>query len=285
MLRRFGNWEVECDPDDGARLGRLAYRGCALLTSSSQPFGPPAGDLGRYELRPVYGYDDCMPTVSQCPLPSNSEVNVPDHGELCWLPWRVSEGAEWLDCRVNSILLPGISFARRMTFGPRALVWDFTITNDSLRDRQVMHVMHALMPPASIRAITLPEFATMFDEAAMAEAPAVGPAAVASELLELPQGNFRMWLLRGIRQGTFELALVSGPSLNVSFPLHLFGTLAIWWNRRGYPDESHLGRDECALEPCPGASSSLADALKLGPVLNVRASSSLSWQVRWDMNK
>ncbi len=46
------------DPDDGARIGRLSYKGMDLLTTPLEQKQVPAKDYGKFETRPVYGYDD-----------------------------------------------------------------------------------------------------------------------------------------------------------------------------------------------------------------------------------
>jgi len=82
---RFKHWFVRYAPSDGGRIGILRYKGIDLLTTAPDCFKPPLEDFGAYELRPVYGYDDCFPSVSACRYPGLT-WEVPDHGEVCWLP-------------------------------------------------------------------------------------------------------------------------------------------------------------------------------------------------------
>ncbi|NQT91889.1 MAG: hypothetical protein HQ559_03940, partial [Lentisphaerae bacterium] len=64
-----GKWEVECVAGDGGRISRLSFAGRDLLTGPPADFRPPTLDYGTYEERPVYGYDDCLPTVVACEYP------------------------------------------------------------------------------------------------------------------------------------------------------------------------------------------------------------------------
>jgi hypothetical protein len=77
----FGNWHVECLPEDGARISVLKYFGNDLLTPKTSCFKKPEKDYGEFELRPVYGYDDCFPTVDKCSYPEGN-FECRDHGEL-----------------------------------------------------------------------------------------------------------------------------------------------------------------------------------------------------------
>ncbi len=85
---QFDKWLVEYTKEDGARLNRLSFDNHDLMTIEPELFHPPSTDYGEYETRPVYGYDDCFPSVDVCEFPGK-EWNIPDHGELCWLGWDV----------------------------------------------------------------------------------------------------------------------------------------------------------------------------------------------------
>jgi hypothetical protein len=74
----MGRWTLDCSLADGARIGRLQFDGIDLLTRAPAAFRPPAGDYGDYELRPVYGYDDCFPTVDRT-FPSRSTAGASLH--------------------------------------------------------------------------------------------------------------------------------------------------------------------------------------------------------------
>ena len=83
----FDNWHIEYIPDDGARIAALRYAGHDLLSSPPVSFRSPERFYGEYETRPVYGYDDCFPTVDPCLCPGG-EYQYRDHGELCWQQWN-----------------------------------------------------------------------------------------------------------------------------------------------------------------------------------------------------
>jgi hypothetical protein len=275
----FAPWAVECLPEDGARLSHLVYKGHNLLTTAPDDFVPVEG-FGDYEARPVYGYDDCFPTVDACQVPDSPAITAPDHGELCWLPWRLAVARNILTCSVASRLFE-VDFRRALVFAPNGLEWRFEVENRSARPLPFLHVMHALMPPAEIASIQLPAFSTLFDEARGTDGPSQDPSRVAAALLTTPRGAARMLLLRGVGAGRFGLKLRSGLSLEIHFPRELFPTLGIWWNNCGYPGVRGRERAECAFEPIPGSSSSLEVSAREGRTLVASPRSTLSWSVKW----
>lgn len=279
---RAGPWQVECLPKDGARLSRLRFKDHDLLTRVPAAFKPPERDWGAYETRPVYGYDDCMPSVDPCRHPT-LDWPIPDHGEICWLPWEVCSGAG-LDCRVKSRHMP-LEFQRCLDFDGQRLVWHFKAINSGNAPIPFQHVMHALMSPENIAAITLPEFESAFDETRQAPANIQTPAAAANALLSLPHGKTAMLLLRQVRSGNINIRFLSGLNLRIKFPVDLFPTLGIWWNRNAYPDEDGCCRSECAFEPIPGPGSSLANAFAAKSCLNALPKSTLAWNVTWECAK
>ena len=283
MELQFGPWEVQCTPDDGARLDALRFDGVDLLTAAPADFHAPQQDYGRYEARPVYGYDDCFPTVDACPFPGGYEFNVPDHGELCWLPWDVERLGSELICRVKSKLLP-MTFTRRMVFADAGLTWNFSVRNDSPKAVPFLHVMHPLMPAREITGILLPGFATVSEEMFGRALDVSGPRDVAEFLLSRPGGEANMLLLHDVTGKEVGLNFRGGPSLTVSFPREMFPTLGIWWNNEAYPDEDGCRRVECAFEPIGGTLSSLAGSFRDKVYNTAPPNETVEWSIAWDVS-
>ena len=275
-------WEVICCPEDGGRLESLRFAGDNLLTAPHAPVSPRASDYGRYETRPVYGYDDCFPSVDPCRSPDGGYA-VPDHGELCWLPWQVGATANRLHCRVSSELSP-VEFSRTLTFGEGTLKWDFMVTNKSRNVFPFLHVMHALLPVNEIEEIHLPGFSELFDEANNRAMQVVGNEALGRRLLSLECGTAAMLLLRNISDGVVRLVFRNRMTLLIEFPADLFPTLGIWWNNGGYPDREGYRRSECAFEPLPGTSSSLENSYRDGVSLVVGPGQRISWTIDWKVD-
>ncbi len=277
-----GPWEVEILPEDGGRVSLLCCEGVSLLTEAPSSFRPPEADYGRYETRPVYGYDDCLPSVDACPYPG-SEWEVPDHGELCWLPWECETAGDTLSCRVRSRALP-LLFERQMVFTESALEWRFRVRNEGGETVPFQHVMHPLMPVRSIRSLVLPPFSGLIAE--MGQPPEEMTAgALARWLLQRPDGTASMLYLQNATPGEFAIGFAEGIRLSARYPAGTFPTLAIWWNNGGYPDEDGIRRFECALEPVAGSISRLDTAFKEEACQVAGPGETLSWSVIWTVER
>ncbi len=281
LALQLGQWQVACQPADGGRLGVLRFDGQDLLTGAPATFRPPAGDCGEYERRPVYGYDDCFPTVDPCPLLGVTDVELRDHGELCWLPWEVRAEAGRLVCRTRSPLWPKLEFRRELAFDGGTLRWRFEVANGDDVAVPFLHVMHALLPLEHIRDVQLPPFAHAVFEPTGLPAPCATPQECRAMLLGQPRGTATMLLLRGVADGQAGVTFASGLTLTIGFPAALFPTLGIWWNHAGYPDEDGCRRCECALEPIPGAWSSLARSQADGTGLVALPGERRTWEIIW----
>lgn len=277
----FGPWRVVFDPADGARINSLIYEETELLTTKPDEFKAPEQDYGEYELRPVYGYDDCFPSVNVCPYP-DTDWQVPDHGEVCWLAWEVARQKDRLIFSTESEILP-LGFIREMRFSRNELIWTFTVTNTGNQILPFQHVMHPLMPLSDIRDMELPEFGLALDEIAGKDTGLQTAEAVKTFLLSRPSGTTNMLFLQDVKKGAMSWTYKSGLRIEAEFPVRQFPAIGIWWNNNAYPDEDGCRRNECAFEPVPGMTSTLTDAISTGHNLNVEAGQSIEWQIKWRM--
>ena len=262
---RDEEWLCACDPSDGGRLTRLRWRDVDLLTQPDPNFLPGEG----FESRPVYGYDDCFPCVAP-------QKGIPDHG-FCWS--MRPESVRLQDGLCCTFIFPGGSrLHRRLRFEESKLIWAFRIENPTDSDIRAQHVMHALMPPSAIHAIHAPRCAVCVDSL---NGDIIPPEAARTPLGLCSKGNARMLLLREITTGEVTLHLHNDHRIRIHFDPGLFPTLGLWMDRGGYP--AHAPRQEIAVEPIPGPSGSLKDALGCGQALHVPARGRLDWEIQWRM--
>lgn len=274
-----GPWIVEYDLEDGGRLARLSYDGYDLLTGEPAVFRPPQKDYGEFEKRPVYGYDDCFPTIGKCEYPGSGR-NLPDHGEACWLQWELTEEPDGLTFEVASELTP-LVFKRKMTFTPSSLVWSFEVSNRSDRSLPFQHSMHSLLRPEEIVSMELPEFASAYDWNRKQELSFTTPSEVEKFLSDLPHGSVEMIFLRGVRGDKYSWSYSNGTRIEADVPFKYFPTLGIWWNKGGYPDEEGLARSECAFEPIAGNTAILGQGYAEGNCLTVGGNGKVTWEIQW----
>lgn len=276
-----GPWHVEYDLDDGGRLCRIVYHGFDLLTTEPSGFRPPGDKHGRYEDRPVYGYDDCFPSVVTCKYPG-SEIIIPDHGEVCWLAWQLSASQDCLTFSVKSRLLPAV-FKRKMVFGDSSITWFFEVQNEGSETLAFQHSMHPLLKVDELKWIDLPDFGSVFDWNRNRYEESTTNVKTRDFLLALPRGSVEMLFLRNVRNGVLSWTYSNGLSVKMKFPVELFPTIGVWWDNGGYPDEEGIRRNECAFEPTAGETSNLAHAYADGKCLTVDPGGRVTWQITWEL--
>jgi len=281
-IANFGNWHIQCIPEDGARISILKYDGYDLFTGNPSAFKPPEKFIGEFETRPVYGYDDCFPSVDPCIYPEE-QFKCRDHGELCWQKWQVQKKDNSLICSADC-LKPEVTFKRILEFSGNNLTWRFEVINRSAKKLVFLHVMHALFPPKKIKYIKLPDFKNVADEVRSAEIDVKSAKKLANNLLSIKSGIYKMLLLKEISDGVIKLEFKNGLTLHINFDVKLFPTLGIWWNNSGYPEEEGLQRTECAFEPIPGTCSDLSKSFIDGTYLSVEPGKTLTWEIIWTMN-
>jgi hypothetical protein len=277
-----GPWHIEFRPSDGGRLSRISYKGDDLLTTEPVDFHPPITEMGNFERRAVYGYDDCFPSVGTCYFPESS-IRIPDHGELCWIPWEVREGNHAVTFFVKSKLLP-VAFERKMSFTDSSIVWDFEVHSQGNRPVPFQHVMHPLFKPEEIRRIELPDFESAYDWTNSKVFSSADAEKISEVLLSSPERSVEMFFLRKIRKGEVGLTFSNGIRLGMKFPVEYFPTIGIWWDNLGHPNEDGVRRRECSFEPTPGFSSVLSQAYADRNCMMVEPRGRLAWQVRWEIS-
>jgi hypothetical protein len=275
----YGKWDIKCIPDDGARISVLRYAGYDLLTKAPADFKPPSADYGEFEKRPVYGYDDCFPTVDACTHPTGN-YQIRDHGQLCWLKWHVTSVDGRLICSADCDM-PKIRFTRTLETGKDEINWKFNILNDSGGPIEFLMVVHPLMPLHEISCIMVPAFRSAALEGSSEKLNINNPSELNEFLLNSVKGSFVMLYLYDVNEGKVMLGFRNGVSLLMEYDPALFPTLGIWWNNSGYPDEEELRRSECAFEPISGINSNLEETYRNGRYLKLGAADTFDWNIRW----
>lgn len=276
----YGHWLVEYDLDDGARLNRLCFDHVDLITTEPEHFKPPSTDYGEYETRPVYGYDDCFPSVEESIYPGMN-WKIPDHGELCWLKWNLEAQGNRLTFSVKSRVLP-VHFKRILEFSESSLVWRFEVENEGEEILPFQHVIHPLIKLDSITDIQLPPFDSVNNDVGL-NLDLRDPEAVSNFLFSRVAGDTHMLFIQKVKEGKISWTYHKKLQLEMRYPPELFPAIGIWWNHSGYPDEDGCRRNECAFEPVPGTSSTLSEAHDEGLALLAKPGKTFSWEMNWNM--
>ncbi|NSW58346.1 MAG: hypothetical protein HPY44_20245 [Armatimonadetes bacterium] len=285
-LWRQGDWEVECDLD-GGRLTRVCWRGHSLLTGPHMPggtFTPPDPKWGEYETRPVFGYDDCWPSLEVSLWPGRDRT-VRDHGEVCWLPWEIDAGQDALR---GTVADSGgeWSFARVLSCDAGALRFDFTVANTGSRPLAMSWAGHALAPPGNVRYLDLPTCRHIRWE--WPQERATGDTGVQSAdvwpfLREL-EGQAVMLVLDHCAAPVVTVGL-DGARWTLAIEGVERPSLGLWYNPGAYPPEPGLEREEFGLEWMLTPECSLQDAAANGNAMMVAPRDELRWAVTWSVKE
>lgn len=272
---------VEYDLEDGARLSRLCYQGFDLLTTKPIDFTPPSEDYGEYETRPVYGYDDCFPSVEVSKYPG-LDWTVPDHGELCWLKWNAEVESDKVIFWVESEVLP-ITFQRTLHFRESKLTWSFEVRNKGDEVLPFQHVIHPLIKMTEIKDLQFPGFGSTNNDAGEL-LNLTTPKALTDFLISRGKGETYMLYLQSPEENFIQWTYKNNLRVQMRYPSEDFSAIGIWWNFLGYPNEDGCKRDECAFEPIPGSSSNLEEACEEGRSQWIEPGKTKSWNILWALD-
>lgn len=275
-------WEMECQPTDGARISMLKYSGYDLLTTMPDTFKAPEKDFGDFEKRPVYGYDDCFPSVEECKYPLEN-IMVKDHGDTCWQNWRVIHENNMLLCKTE-LQKVRVTLLRNLEFKGNTLNWNFSIINGSDKVFPCLHVMHPLMPLGEIESLKTAEFGEVYSETASVIYDIGNPEDLNRHLQSINPPSYEMLFIRNVSEGIANIRFKNGMELKIEYDHKLFPTAGIWWNNLGYPDEPGLRRKEFAFEPVTGTCSDLGKTYNDGICMEVNPKSELSWRITWTIS-
>lgn len=303
VLITLGDCSVNIFPRLGGKIASILVKGHELLQTPIHPYGPRNKTMGFNE-GDASGWDECLPTVSGCTVPTaNGPVDTTDHGDL----WRV----EWdlLAQTANSITLRGECFTL-----PLALERKLTLTQTDKGYRIAVEY----------KLINIGSFETPWSWSAHP-----GYVAEEGDILQLPESiqSLLIWWTRNDRLdkttgraawpiaklaagGVTDLSisqpehsgvgdkLFAGPltpaenwialerpkagvRLKVSFDPEKTPYLGIWICQDGYPEGYHVQQHCVAMEPCTAPADTLNSQ---GPwSRTLAAGESYSWPMTLDL--
>lgn len=96
-----------------------------------------------YDRYDISGFDECFPNIGISQDPTNSEITLPDHGEIWSMPWQVAEIDQGISTTVAGRLFE-YCFSRKITLINRKLIFDYTVSNIGTSDITYMWSAHPL---------------------------------------------------------------------------------------------------------------------------------------------
>jgi len=260
--------ELAVVPELGAKIISLKD----LQTGREWMWQPPGGlKLFRnrpgdaFSQSPLAGADECVPTIAPC---SWQGCDLPDHGEVWNVPWKVdSEALEYgiLKTSVRLKISP-FDFERTIDLRGNEIQISYKLNNYSTAERQFLWAIHPLLRLQADDQLELP---------ASTRALLNGAAWVEAVASAIPEKNFTKIFAMPVSEGWAAIGnQVTGDRLEFEWNPAENNTLGLWLTRGGWHGHHHF-----ALEPTNADS----DALNLAAGRNrcgvVAASDFVTWQI------
>ncbi|MDR6553151.1 DUF5107 domain-containing protein [Paenibacillus qinlingensis] len=270
---------MEIVPDLGGKLVSLIYKPSGkewLLDSGERSLRQPhyGSSFGEWDMS---GWDECFPTINECPWELDKRVILPDHGEIWSLPWRYSIEENEVVCSVESSLL-SYQFIRSITMHAGNTVrMKYRVDNRNDQPMPFLWVPHPQFAMTEQTRILLPEpMAEMLcvyaghklkegETYAWEDVSLVSPAVTGDGRKFYYVGQVPISWSGLYGQESENFLIVSVPKEKVPY-------LGIWIDEGMFND-----RVTCALEPSIGYYDSLDKAVSNGSAQTIPAQASFEW--------
>ncbi len=96
-----------------------------------------------YDSYDISGFDECFPNIGISKHPDNDEVNLPDHGEIWSLPWKIADSAVNFSASVTGKLF-NYRFTRKISLEGRKITLSYSVSNNGDSEFKYMWSAHPL---------------------------------------------------------------------------------------------------------------------------------------------
>jgi hypothetical protein len=268
-LLNSGQVEIAVVPELGAKIISLKD----LRTGREWMWHPPGGlKLFRnrsgdaFSQSPLAGADECLPTIASC---SWQGRELPDHGEVWSVPWKVDS-----DALENGILKTSVrleispfDFERTIELRENEIQISYQLSNYSTMDREFLWAIHPLLRLQPGDQLELP---------ASTRALLNGAAWIDAVASAIPENNSAKVFAAPVTEGLAAVRNpVTGDRLEFEWNPAENDTLGLWLTRGGWHDHHHF-----AIEPTNAGADALALAAEQGHCGMVAAGNFATWQIR-----
>jgi len=264
-----GEVEIAVVPELGAKIISLKN----LRTGREWMWHPPGGlKLFRnrpgdaFSQSPLAGADECLPTIAPC---SWQGRELPDHGEVWNVPWKVdSEALE------NGILKTSVrleispfDFERMIELRGNTILISYQLDNHSAAERNFLWAIHPLLRLQPGDQLELPP---------STRALLNGAAWIDAVALAIPENNSAKIFAAPVSEGRAAIGnRATGDRLEFEWSPAENDALGLWLTRGGWHDHHHF-----AIEPSNAGADALAMAAEQGHCGVVAAGDFAAWQIR-----
>ncbi|GAB4366435.1 MAG: hypothetical protein Kow0042_06300 [Calditrichia bacterium] len=248
------------------------------------------------------GFDECLPTIEACQYPfadKETQIFIPDHGELWSIPWRYERGADSIYLAASGHIFSYL-FEKQITLRHDELILDYQITNQAEETLYFLWSAHPLLQVSSGCQIVLGrEVREVFLN--WSSDPNMGEFA---DRLTWPflLGESTEYDFSRVQAKSFGRAVKcftdvltegwagvyypeSDESLLFEFDTQSVPYLGIWMCYGGWPPDSPQKHLTVALEPCSGRPDSLAESIARGECTSLQPNQRKAWSIKMRMTR
>lgn len=296
---------------DGLRAVFLAEHGAKMASLVIKPTGrellaqAPGEAYKRLAYDGVYvdsecsGFDDMLPTIDPCVYEDDpwAGVRLPDHGEVCALPWRVRLDGDTAVMETYGVRLP-YRFTKTIRFmSETALEIAYDLENLCGFDMDFLWAAHTMLNAEEGGRVILPyapgsEVDLMFSRRLGSRTPVNGWRWPLTETREgmvdfsrtaarSPEGDaYKFYFRDRVPAGRFEYRYATDQTgFIMEFPARYVPYLSLWIN-----EGSFHGLHTLAPEPCTGAYDRPDRAKRAGMNSVLPAGGTYSWYLRFSVS-
>lgn len=274
-----------------------------LATGSEFLLPPPEPERG-YR-RPVHdaifkdydtsGFDECIATVSACAYPVGDFCGrqMPDHGELWYVPWQYEIASEEVHLSAHGSCLPYI-LRKWLRLRESAVVIDYELCNLGKAAFRFLWSAHPLLKVEAGARILLPrEISELFIGWSNGNRLGISGESCTFPVVRRNRETDDLSFIKPPGKGTadklFTPRLHAGfcglyrPELDESivfrFDPEVVPYVGLWICQGGWPLSREIKHFTVALEPCNAPSDSLAEVIAMGACPTLPPGGSIAWSV------
>ena len=297
-----GVLRVRLLPSIGGKMSSLVRlaSGHEFLLQGTNSRIPTFGD--RFEDFGPSGFDECLPTVSECRYqgPPFADVLLPDHGEVWSAAWQCEQSGHEARLSCTGQVLP-YQLTKRISLKGHEVSIEYEITNRSDKTWRYLWSAHPLLTLESGARIVLPPEVTellinssrknrLGKPGQTCGWPFANVAGNAKDELDVSKSKLaatadKLYTGR-LHKGFCALFKPqANESITFRFDTASVPYAGLWLCYGGWPEEAKEPQYTVALEPCNGRPDSLADAIAKGECATISPGDTQRWWLRIEVRQ
>ncbi len=283
---------VQMLPNLGGKITSVKDgNGREYLSRSPRPYRARNYGLKFAEDTEFDGLDECFPTVSPCVIPSGpfKGVEIPDHGELCQIPWEVTSEMAQHSMEAQGVRLPYL-FRRTILLNviDTSVIFNYRVLNLGDQPIPYIYAFHPLFEGRDNMRLDIPDetpvlvpfssgdflgkpgsvmrFGDLKDGAGLP---------FKDNVFKKNSGRFWKFVAGPLKVGQTALHFKEGDGVALEWDRDVLPYLAVWCTEGGVMNLHHIG-----LEPTTGPDDDLSVAMNRGTARSLPARAAQTWSIR-----